>query len=264
MPEIRVHILDTGRVMIHRRQVHPHPRDSLRLPATLLDRQWTGWLGVWSFAVEHPSGLVVVDAGQDPDFAPSPMDIYARVAVRFEVTEGDRLEVRLREAGLDPAAVTHHVFTHLHVDHVGTGPLPGARVVLSADEWAAATSRGAGLRGYRPEGISDPMTVAGDHDLYGDGSIRMVATPGHTAGHQSVLVTPTEGPRVLITGDAVYSEEALLEKRIDGVGVDPKRARASIDRLREICREAPTVVAPTHDTESRRRLAAAQTTVVDG
>jgi glyoxylase-like metal-dependent hydrolase (beta-lactamase superfamily II) len=62
-----------------------------------------------------------------------------------------------------------------------------------------------------------------------------------------VLVTPSDGPRVLIDGDAVYSEAALITRTIDGAGVDPDRARASIDRLREICREAPTVVAPTHD-----------------
>ena len=255
---IKVHALDTGRVMIHRRQVDPHPRDSMRLLATLADRQWTGWLSVWSFAIEHPDGLVVVDAGQDPEFVVAWWDVYVRRAVRFDVSESDRLEARLRDAGLDPAAVRHHVFTHLHVDHVGAGPLQGARVVLNAAEWRAATARGARLRGYMRQGIEDPQTVDGDHDLYGDGSIQLLATPGHTAGHQSVLVTPTDGPRVLIAGDAVYSEDALLARRIDGVGVAPDLARKSIERLREICREAPTVVTPTHDTDAADRLAAGQ------
>ena len=48
-----------------------------------------------------------------------------------------------------------------------------------------------GIRGYTRPGIHDPQTVAGDLDLYGDGSIRLLATPGQTAGHQSVLVTPS-------------------------------------------------------------------------
>ena len=255
---VTVHVLDTGRVKIHRRQVEPHPRDRVRLLATLADRRWTDWLSVWSFAIEHPEGLVVVDAGQDPDLVPPRWDVYTRVAVRFDVGEGDRLEARLRDAGLDPGAARYHVFTHLHVDHVGAGPLPGARVVLGAAEWQAASARGGRLRGYMRPGIEDPQTVDGDHDLYGDGSIRLLATPGHTAGHQSVLVTPTEGPRVLLAGDAVYSEDALLVGRIDGVGVSPGLARKSIERLRGICREAPTVVAPTHDTEAARRVAAGQ------
>jgi glyoxylase-like metal-dependent hydrolase (beta-lactamase superfamily II) len=73
-------------------------------------------------------------------------------------------------------------------------------------------------------------------------------------------VTPSEGPRVLIAGDAAYSEAALFTHTIDGVGVDPGRARASIDRLRAICREAPTVVAPTHDTGAAQRVASGQVT----
>ncbi|HET6831419.1 MAG TPA: N-acyl homoserine lactonase family protein [Solirubrobacterales bacterium] len=259
---VAVHVLDTGRVQIHRRQVDPHRRDGMRLLATLLDRQWTDWLSVWSFAIEHPEGLVVVDAGQDPDFKKPLWDVYLQRAVRFDVTEADRQPTRLREAGLDPAAVRYHVFTHLHVDHVGAGPLPGANVVLNADEWRAATAPGGRLRGYMRPGIREPQTIEGDHDLYGDGSVRLLATPGHTAGHQSVLVTPGEGPRVLITGDAVYSEAALLSRTIDGVAVSAERSRASIDRLRELCAEAPTVVAPTHDSAAARRVADGRTTSV--
>ncbi len=257
---VKVHALDTGRVKTHRRQVDPFPRDSLRLLATLLDRQWTEWLSVWSFAIEHPDGVVVVDAGQDPDHIAAWWDIYGRVAVRFDVTDADRLETRLTQVGLDPAGVRYHVFTHLHIDHVGAGPLPGAAVILNSREWRAATSRGGQLQGYRPRGIRDPETVDGDLDLYGDGSIQLLATPGHTAGHQSVLVTPSSGARVLVTGDAVYSEANLLNRTIDGVGFAPKRARESIDRLRALCREAPTVVAPTHDTEAAARVATGQTT----
>ncbi len=259
---IRVHALDTGRVQIHRRQVEPHPRDRLRLLATLVDRAWTEWLSVWSFAIEHLDGLVVVDAGQDPDHARAWWDVYGKVAVRFDATPADALPVRLREAGLDPWAVGSHVFTHLHIDHVGAGSLRGARVVIQKDEWTAATRRGAPLFGFVRKGIAEPETVTGDHDLFGDGSVRLVATPGHTPGHQSVLVTPEAGPRVLITGDAVYSEQALREGRIDGVGMAPARARESIARLQELCREAPTIVCPTHDTASAARLAAAQVTML--
>lgn len=253
-PVIKVHILDTGRVQIHYRQVEPHPRDALRIPATLIDRRWTDWLAIWSFAIEHPDGLVVVDAGQDPDHTTPWWDVFTRVATRFDATDADRLDVRLREAGLDPGAVRLHVFTHLHIDHVGAGTLPGATPVIHADEWRAATRPGARLTGLMHPNIREPILVDDEHDVHGDGSIVLLATPGHTAGHQSVLVTPTRGPRVLISGDAVYSERALLSRTIDGVGMDPRRARASIDRLRDIVREAPTVVAPTHDPQAKQRL----------
>jgi glyoxylase-like metal-dependent hydrolase (beta-lactamase superfamily II) len=257
---IRIHALDTGRVMIHQRQVEP--ARALRLLATLADRRWTPWLSVWSFAIEHPQGVVVVDAGQDPDHETASWEIYERLAVRFDATPADALDVRLREVGIDPAAVGHHVFTHLHVDHVGSGPLPGVRVVLHAAEWRAATRPGGRLFGMHSEGITDPLTVGDDHDLFGDGTVRLLATPGHTAGHQSVLVTPDEGPRVLVAGDAVYSEAALVRGGIDGVAMSAKQARASVARLQALCREAPTVVLPTHDTGAAERLAAGQVTTL--
>jgi N-acyl homoserine lactone hydrolase len=257
---VKVHVLDTGRVKIHRRQVDPFPRDGLRLLATLVDRKWTEWLSVWSFVIEHPDGLVVVDAGQDPDHVTPWWDVYQRVAVRFDVTEADRLEARVRETGLDPASVRYHVFTHLHVDHVGAGPLPGAVALLNKREWRAATARGGRLLGYLRSRIDDPQTADGDLDLYGDGSIQLLATPGHTVGHQSVLVTPSSGPRILITGDAAYSEAALINRTIDGVGMDPTRARASIERLRELCLQAPTIVAPSHDSDAAERVRSGQAT----
>jgi glyoxylase-like metal-dependent hydrolase (beta-lactamase superfamily II) len=259
---IRVHALDTGRVKLHPRQLNAHPRDSLRLVATLFDRGWTDWLAIWSFAIEHPEGTVVVDAGQDPDFVTPAWDLYGRTAVQFEVSEADRLKARLREVGIDPTSVRHHIFTHLHVDHVGAGTLPGATAVLQEKEWRVGTRPGARLRGYIHAGIEDPTTVSGDHDLYGDGAIRLLHTPGHTPGHQSVLVTPTQGPPVLIAGDAAYTEANFVNGRNDGVVVNAKQARASIARLQDLCRETPTVVAPTHDVGSADRIAAGQTTSV--
>jgi hypothetical protein len=68
---VKLHVLDTGRVELHRRQVDPHPRDRLRLPATLVDREWTDWLAVWTLRDRASGGLVVVDAGQDPNFSTS-------------------------------------------------------------------------------------------------------------------------------------------------------------------------------------------------
>jgi glyoxylase-like metal-dependent hydrolase (beta-lactamase superfamily II) len=259
---IRVHALDTGRVKLHPRQVDAHPRDALRLLATLFDRDWTDWLAIWSFAIEHPEGTVVVDAGQDPDHVTPAWDLYGRTAVQFDAGEADRLANRLRDAGLDPASVRHHVFTHMHVDHVGAGTLPGATALVQEKEWRVATRPGARLRGYITAGIEHPTTITGDHDLYGDGSIRLLFTPGHTPGHQSVLVTPSEGQRVLITGDAAYSEENFVNRRNDGVVVNANQARESIGRLQELCRETPTVVAPTHDVGSANRIAAGQTTTV--
>lgn len=273
---VRVHALETGRVQIHRRQAEPLGRGPLRLVATLLDREWTPWLPVLSWAVEHPDGLVVVDAGQDPDWRPARTDLYARSAVRFDAGEPDRLVARLAEAGLDPADVTHHVFTHLHVDHVGgAGTLPAATSVCSAAEWRAANRPGGRLRGLvAPEAVDRMATVDFEHEPVGpfvasqrltaDGAIRLLPTPGHTGGHLSVLVEADAGPRVLLAGDAVYSEAQLRADSIDGVCTHERAARRTLTRLRSLCAEAPTLLLPTHDPEAPARLAAGRATAPHG
>lgn len=230
---LRVHPLTTGRMQIHRRQAEPVGIGPIRLLATLLDRQWTPWLPVLSWAIEHPDGIVVVDAGQDPT---DPGDLFRRASTSGE----DRLSARLREAGIEPADVRQHVITHLHADHVNeAGTLPNAAVLCGAIDWRAAHRPGARLRGLVvPEALHEVTTVdfgdeavgpfAASHRLTADGAIRLLPTPGHTGGHLSVLIDDGAGPQRLITGDAVLSEAQLLRGDIDGVSPSGRVARQTV------------------------------------
>lgn len=147
---VTVHALATGRVMVHRRQVEPAGRGPLRLLATVTDRQWSDWLPCWSWAVEHPEGVIVVDGGVAPGHTPSRGDLYERTSTRWDTGDEDALAARLSGAGLDPSAVRLQILTHLHVDHVGgAGTVSGAQLAVSEAEWRAAQGRAATLRGYR-------------------------------------------------------------------------------------------------------------------
>ena len=182
--------------------------------------------------------MVVVDAGQAPDFAAPWWDVYTRTAVRFHVAPEDALPARLREAGLDPDDVRLHVLTHLHVDHVGfAGALPAARLVCTAEEAAAAARPGARLRGYiRVEGV-EGVAVEDEgvgpfersRRLTADGTVRLLPTPGHTAGHASVLVDDGEGP----SGPARRGRRLrprAAPGRVDRRGGRPRRAGARLHR----------------------------------
>ena len=112
--------------------------------------------------------------------------------------------------------------THMHFDHTsGMSEFPGATFVISEDEWiAAATDSRPFLRGYRPEhfdyafdyrtlsydsdAISSYGTFGRTFDLFGDGSVRLASTPGHSAGHQSVICRLGDRDLV-IAGDAIYT-----------------------------------------------------------
>jgi N-acyl homoserine lactone hydrolase len=210
----------------------------------------------------------VVDAGQNPDDAG---DLFRRPSTSAE----DRLNARLPEAGLDPAEVIQHVITHLHADHVHeAGTLPNATVLCGANDWQAAHRRAGRLRGLVvPETLREVTTVdfadeavgpfPASHRLTADGAIRLLPTPGHTSGHLSVLVDEGAGPRRLIAGDAVFSEAQLLRGGIDGVSASGGAARQTVERLRDLCAQAPTVVLPTHDPKAVSRLEDGKTTHVE-
>ena len=160
----------------------------------------------------------------------------------------------------------------LHVDHVGgVGTLPGATVVIGADEWRAATRPDGKLKGYRfPPGLPEPRTMtfdgppcdgfAASAPLTEDGVVTALPARGHSAGHLAVLVDDGGPVRHVIAGDAVYSEAQLLRGGIDGVSQFERDAYATVGRLQGLCRAQPTVMLPAHDPQAAARLAAGRVT----
>ena len=268
---LRVVALPTGRVQVHPRQTRAVGPDALRPLAVVVERGFTEPLPVLSWAVVHPDGVIVVDAGQAPDFAAPWWDVYTRTAVRFHVAPEDALPARLREAGLDPGDVRLHVLTHLHVDHVGfAGALPAARLVCTAEEAAAAARPGARLRGYI--GVDGVEGVGARRR--GRRALRALAAPdrrrhGAAAAHARAHRRPRVGARRRRRGpEGPPGRRRRLRPRAAPGRVDrrrrrPRRAgpRDSSPASGELCARAPTVVLPTHDPASERRLAARTPTV---
>jgi glyoxylase-like metal-dependent hydrolase (beta-lactamase superfamily II) len=93
---------------------------------------------------------------------------------------------------------------------------------------------------------SYPLTKAGD--------VHLVPTPGHTAGHLSVILQDDD-LSYLIAGDASYTERTMLDRVVDGVSLDVTVAQQTLDHLLRQVRDVPTVYLPSHDPDAARRLA---------
>lgn len=271
---MRIHALQTGTVRVKQRQREGKGRGVARFLNTLRDPEWTEPLPILAWAIEHPQGVIVVDTGEtartgESDYFPS-WHPYYRYGVRVDVEAEQEIGPQLERIGISPADVRWVVLTHLHTDHAGgLHHFPDSEILVSRQEYQSARGVLGLMRGYLPhrwpkwldprpaDFDSEPVgPFPGSHRLTRAGDVRLVPTPGHSAGHLSVIVTDGER-EIFLAGDTSYTESALLNETVDGVsslGGGEAAALASIRRVRELAREVPLVYLPSHDPESRDRL----------
>jgi N-acyl homoserine lactone hydrolase len=234
------------------------------------------WIPVPAFIVTHPSaGTLLVDTGLHPSVAAKPAENLGRIVARFgrpRLAPGEDLPARLRERDIDPKAIGLVVMTHMHFDHTSAmSEFAGATFVVTEEEWlAASTDRRPFLRGYRPshfdyafdyrtlsygsERVTSYATFGRTFDLFGDGSVRLASTPGHTAGHQSVICRLADRDLV-IAGDAVYTYSQLEGGAEPPRPVDRHNWRRSLRELQLFARNYPqAVIVPGHDPVLFARL----------
>ena len=230
-----------------------------------------------AFLIRHPSaGAILVDTGLHPSIATDGEENFGRLGARFgkpSLEAGADVPAQLRKRGLDPGEIPIVVMTHLHMDHSSAiSEFPNSTFVVSEVEWKAATvGPSPRLNGYRRAhfdyafdyrtvdfdrgGIDSYATFGRCFDLFGDGSIRLAYTPGHSAGHMSVVARLKEHDFV-IGGDAVYTAGQL-----DGTAAlaprpfDAHNYRRSLQELKLFKREFPgAIVTPGHDPSFYEKL----------
>lgn len=266
---MRVHVIETGRVRIKASQIVGRGHGLRRRLAPLFDAEWSDWLPVNAYAIEHRDGVILVDAGASAGLRRLPRwHPYFRSCVIFDIEPEEEAGPQLRALGFRSADVRRVVVTHLHIDHDGgLGSFPKSEVLVSPGELRRASGLAGRLRGYLPQRwpkAFDPKPLILDGGPHGpfrrsrrltdDGAVVAVATPGHTQDHLSVIVEDGD-EAVFIAGDASYNEAAMLAGAIDGVSGDEAQAGATLAAIRTFVAARPTIYLPSHDPDAARRLA---------
>jgi N-acyl homoserine lactone hydrolase len=250
---------------------------TLKLLRALLSGKPPNVVPVPAFLIRHPSaGAILVDTGLHPSIATDGKQNFGGLSNRFgkpSLAAGEDAPAQLRSRGLDPNEIPVVVMTHLHIDHTSAiSEFPNSTFVVSDPEWVEATTGSQGaLKGYRREHIDyafeyrtvdfnraeiDSYASFGrSFDLFGDGSIRLVFTPGHSAGHISVICRLAKRDFV-IGGDAMYLLDQLLGKAaLPPRPEDAHNFRRSLQELKLFHSQFPdAVITPGHDPEFYSRI----------
>lgn len=192
------------------------------------DEPLAGQVGVvMAYVVRHREGVLLFDTGFG--FGNAELDAYYRPQAR-------RLPEVLGENGVAMADIGAVVNCHLHVDHAGQNALfPGIPIYVQPAEWEIAHTTEHTILEWIDFPGATYESIAGDHQPFE--GIRVIATPGHTPGHQSLAVETLDGLTVL-AGQAVYTagewagDPAAWEGR--SRAPDPAAYDRSVARLRAL------------------------------
>ena len=193
------------------------------------------------WAIEHDRGWLLIDCGCHPDLAVAPqrrLGVAQAEMSDVRVTAADDVVSRLATIGVDSAAVADVIATHLHYDHCGgLELLPQATIHVQQAELAFATDPPVyQAAAYTPadwEAVERWAVHDGECDLFGDGSIVLIPTPGHTPGHQSVVVRLPEATVICVI-DAAYHPEKMAERKLPGYLWSPDATIASWGLLEQL------------------------------
>jgi glyoxylase-like metal-dependent hydrolase (beta-lactamase superfamily II) len=230
------------------------------------DGEQAAELPIMAWLIEHDEGLILVDTGE---LASTP----ASALIRAEpvVRPDEELLAQLGRLGVRPGDITRVVLTHLHSDHVdGMLHFPALPTFVSERELQEHRSFGGRLverLTIRLPAWFDPQPIAFRPEPYGAfatsfpltraGDVLAVPTPGHTAGHLSVIVRGGDVDYML-AGDVTYSEAALLAQAQQGPCADAQAQGRTLASVLRHVRQVPTVYLPAHDPAGAARLTARQ------
>lgn len=188
------------------------------------------------YLIRHGKDLMLWDTGMSDAIADKPEGVTAAGGL-LTLWVRRTLTSQLRELGVAPTDVTHIAFSHFHADHSGNANLfTAAKLYIQVAEYEAAFGTEPSKFNFAPVNYeklrANPVVkLNGDHDIFGDGSVVILATPGHTPGHQSLLVRLPKRGAVVLSGDMVHFQENWTNRRVPARNFDREESVRTMERI---------------------------------
>lgn len=216
-----------------------------------------GTLPVSCFLIRHPKGALLWDTGLDDAISRSPDGMVDSVGLRVHVRQG--LQAQLAQLGLKPSDVRYVGLSHLHADHAGNAnAFRGATWLVQRKEleWATATPAPLGVDATKFSSWKETTVeqLDGERDVFGDGSVRILTTPGHTPGHQSLKVTLPKTGTLVLSGDLCHTRANWEHHGVPAFNTSREQTLASIDQVEKLLGHAHGRIVVQHAPEDLRTL----------
>lgn len=202
------------------------------------------------YLIKHDKGMLFFDGGLPKAIA----DAGGPVTSPGSSVKYDRWIIdQLAQMGVVPADITYTAFSHLHFDHSGAANNVAAGTVLMQQaEWDAAFQPGRDHVDPRLfEGLKQArlQLLNGDHDVFGDGSVRLIYSPGHTPGHQSLWIDLENTGPVMLSGDLYHTRANRELRRVPTFNYSAEQTLASMDKVEKLLAETGATLWIEHDKE---------------
>ena len=202
------------------------------------------------YLVKHGNDYMMWDTGQG-------MGAAADVAPKVSVVD------QLAKLNVKPEQIKFVGISHYHGDHTGqVDSFPGATVLIGKGDWEAISSPkpAAGVN-FKPfahwtSGGGKVEALSGDKDVFGDGTVMILNTPGHTPGHHSLLVKLKEKGNIVLVGDAAHFHENYDTNGVPTFNTNRAETLASMDRIKKLAANLKADVIIQHDARDVGKLPA--------
>ncbi len=202
------------------------------------------------YLIRHPKGDLIWDTGI-PDAVAGSANGFGGANGAPVWKRAKTLEAGLKEIGVQPADIKYVVVSHTHPDHIGNVELfPQALLLVQQAEydWPGPL----GVARFKAE--HPVKKLSGDYDVFGDGSVTILSTPGHTPGHQSLLVKLPKTGAVVLSGDAVHFKDNWDNRRVPAINTNAEQTLASLQRIADVMAQTGAQLWINHDKPQNATL----------
>jgi glyoxylase-like metal-dependent hydrolase (beta-lactamase superfamily II) len=201
------------------------------------------------FLIRHPKGTLIWDTGLGDKYAATKGGVDD---AGTHLSVSVRLVDQLKAIGLAPGAINLVAFSHLHADHTGNANLFGhSTFLMNAKEiaWASATPTPIGVdpATFSVYESANKQMIERDYDVFGDGRVLILRAPGHTPGHQVLLLRLKKAGAVILSGDLYHARESRQFRRVPAFNDSRAETLAYMDRIETIVKNLHARFVIQHD-----------------